>query len=123
MAAAEMRSGSNPTSTRRPTRSNFSASMPGFASACRISAASSAQSMPATCRRISDLLDCGIGVAIDLHAIPASHDLAVGTDEICGARHAHVLPAIHGFLLPHAVSFHHRVIGVGQQGECESVLL
>src|SRR6186997_3050795 len=109
-----MRSGLKVTSTRRPTRSKFSDSMPGFASAWRISAASSAQSMPATCRRISepategtagselDVLDRGkdfLGVAVDFHAVPALHDLAVGADQVGRARHAHVLLAVHRLLL------------------------
>ena len=71
-------------------------------------------------------LNCGkhfLGVAVDLDAVPALHDLAVGTDQICRARHAHVLLAVHGFLLPHAVLLHHRVIRIGEQRELESVLL
>src|SRR5688572_31974156 len=113
-----MRSGSNVTSTRRPTRSKLSEVMPGRASAWRTSAASSAQSMPATCRRISELLDGGkhfLGVAIDLHAVPALDHLSIRTDQICGPRHAHVLPAVHGFLLPGAVLVDDGVVFVGQQ--------
>src|SRR5215213_6801147 len=101
-----MASGLNRTSTRRPTRSKLSSSMPGLASACLISAASSAQSIPATCSRATESadgselegLDGGkhfLGVAIDFHAVPSLHDLAVRTDQICGARHAHVLLAVH----------------------------
>src|SRR5262245_31171602 len=98
--------GLNCTSTRRPTRSEFKDSMPGLASACRISAASSAQSIPATCSLSSEFLDCGkhfLGVTVDLHAIPPLDDLAVGADQVGGPRHAHVLLAVHRLFLPDAV--------------------
>src|SRR5688572_1346964 len=121
-----MRSGSNVTSTRRPTRSKLSEVMPGRASAWRTSAASSAQSMPATCRRISELLDGGkhfLGVAINLHAVPALDHFSIRADQIRGPRHAHVLLAVHGFLLPHAVLLDHRMILVGEQRELQPVLV
>src|SRR5687767_15423570 len=101
-----MRSGSKVTSTRRPTRSKLRAVMPGRASEWRMSAASSAQSIPATWRRISELLDCGkhfLGVAINLHAVPALDHLSIRADQIRRPGHAHVLLAVHGFLLPGAV--------------------
>src|SRR5688500_9339559 len=100
--------------------------MPGRARAWRTSAASSAQSMPATCSRISELLDGGkhfLGVAINLHAVPALDHFSIRTDQIRGPRHAHVLPAIHGFLLPHPVLVDHCVVLVGEQRELEAVLV
>src|ERR1051325_484673 len=112
--------------------------MPGLARAWRISAASSAQSMPATCKRSSDLaiegadnaelyfLDCGkyfLGVAVDLDAVPALRDLAVGADQVGRARHAHVLLSVHRLFLPHAVLLHHRVIFIGEQRELQPVLI
>ena len=77
------------------------------------------------------LMDTAVGAdelvprlaALAPDALVARLDAAVGADGEGAALDAHVLPAVHAFLDPHAVSFGERVIGVGQQREGQAVLL
>ena len=49
-------------------------------------------------------------------------DLAVGVDEEGVAHGAHVLAAVHGFLLPHAVVLHQFFVFIDQQRKRQLIL-
>src|ERR1700722_14454887 len=49
------------------------------------------------------------GMAGNLHLRPDAGDAAVGVDQHCGPRDAHVLPPVLGFLAPHPIGLEYRV--------------
>jgi putative polyketide hydroxylase len=78
---------------------------------------------PAVRRSWCELGEDGGGVAVGVDVVPGAFDLALLVEEEGGAQDADRGAAVAGLLAPGAPGVHDGVVGVGEQGEAQAVLV